>query len=249
MSKLAFNIETDLPPNLGSDAPDWLARVVAAELPKTLRANAVRLALYFAVYHIMAGDEDRAAAEKGIARAIEAFSKILAVLDPDRSVEGVNQNALAWTRAVTSQYREELRLISGLKTLAEDKLKALNGHAADPASVFSDIIHYTYAEFHTSAMAILEAMNAALDEDRQSRMTNNLNSQEQATEAANQIETVSKRIRLISINAAIEAARAGDTGKSFAVIAQEVKALAEETGDASRAVRDQMDTLRGSIDY
>nr|WP_027527427.1 methyl-accepting chemotaxis protein [Bradyrhizobium sp. Ec3.3] len=49
---------------------------------------------------------------------------------------------------------------------------------------------------------------------------------------------------MLSLNAAIEAARAGDLGKGFAIVAQEVKALATQTARATVEVSQQISGIQ-----
>jgi methyl-accepting chemotaxis protein len=51
------------------------------------------------------------------------------------------------------------------------------------------------------------------------------------------VNDVSERSHLLALNAAIEAAAAGENGRSFAVVASEMKALADQAKDATRNVR------------
>lgn len=50
------------------------------------------------------------------------------------------------------------------------------------------------------------------------------------------IGTIAKQTHLLSFNAAIEAARAGNTGSGFKIVATEVRALAQQTTDAAKQI-------------
>ena len=57
---------------------------------------------------------------------------------------------------------------------------------------------------------------------------------------AEDVSKLARQTNLLSINVVIEAARAGDSGRSFAVVAGEVRRLSSESGETGRRIGEQV---------
>jgi|GEM_PF-1769694 len=66
-------------------------------------------------------------------------------------------------------------------------------------------------------------------------------------EIVNWVKDIAEQSNLLAVNAAIEAARAGEEGKSFVVVAQEIKSLADQSKQATEKIKNILNEIQNGI--
>ena len=61
------------------------------------------------------------------------------------------------------------------------------------------------------------------------------------------IEGIAKQTNLLGLNAAIESARAGEYGKGFSVVSNEIRSLSKSTKDSANQINSILNTIQNSI--
>jgi len=95
--------------------------------------------------------------------------------------------------------------------------------------------------------ATIAAMSQIVDKVQESAKTvEGLGARsDQIGEIIGTIEDIADQTNLLALNAAIEAARAGEQGRGFAVVADEVRALAERTTRATQEISKMINAIQG----
>lgn len=117
------------------------------------------------------------------------------------------------------------------RALYESAVQAITGNGGADAGLVG-VIKEVLGRFVSDIVSISSASVKILVEVEALR-----GHAEQVAARGHRIEKIAQTTRVISLNARIEAQRVGNAGAVFRVVADEIKALANESGELSKAIR------------
>jgi len=143
-------------------------------------------------------------------------------------------------------------------SLSEEVSKASNDNAQG-ASEQQSILEGTIAGFEDMSHLLssssehartnfheVESMKERMNELDSAIVTVN-NSGKQIAAILSTIDTIAFQTNLLALNASVEAARAGEAGAGFSVVADEVRLLAQKTGEASKKIEELINSNANNI--
>jgi len=116
------------------------------------------------------------------------------------------------------------------------------------AAYATDELASSIAEIARQIAQTNNVVRVAVDEAQSTNgeMTTLADSAQKIGDIVKLIQTIAEQTNLLALNATIEAARAGEAGRGFAVVASEVKSLAVQTAKATEAIVGQILAVQGS---
>ncbi|MGE3174454.1 MAG: methyl-accepting chemotaxis protein [Planctomycetota bacterium] len=152
----------------------------------------------------------------------------------EQEVEQARGDAIAEVEAILAGFGgidQHIEDSAAVTRRALDRARANGTYAEQSSAVLRRTVH-GLQELATRVRTTEDHLRHLLDAAGQIAQTTGL------------IDTVAFQTNLLALNAAVEAARAGEHGKGFAVVADEVRSLSGRTAEAARRIAELAGTIR-----
>ncbi|MEL6450200.1 MAG: methyl-accepting chemotaxis protein [Pseudomonadota bacterium] len=218
--------DTDQPDMPLSRALQLQCRALAA-VPHEFRAVGTWLNYNCAVIPGIENAEERARLFDDMKKARAALDTVMPYFSFDSTLPDFHPDAVAWFRDCLKKSPKQAEPFRRMAQMLRSVQEVVETDTARAAARQRALSAYILKDLAPEIIALLDILDTALEQQERQRQEWAEKMRKEADDAVARIQTISQMVRLISLNASVEASRAGDAGKAFGVIAHEVKALSE----------------------
>lgn len=190
-----------------------------------------------------------------IARLSSAFNQFVGkihvtieqVIITSNAVRAEMENIKSLTQGVaefSSNQQKESEVVAAAVHEMQATSEAVSGNALEAASASNTANREVESADKTLGLTVSSIERLAHDIENASGVVHELDSDvKNIASILGVIRGIAEQTNLLALNAAIEAARAGEQGRGFAVVADEVRALASKTQDSTGEIQSMIERL------
>ncbi|WP_040267172.1 methyl-accepting chemotaxis protein [Pseudomonas rhodesiae] len=139
-----------------------------------------------------------------------------------------------------------LKLSERFSTLSSVISHSVSSHGGQEASQqLVDLLEVGQRDLNSIVLALRAALSNKENELKEVLQLSGFT--EQLQQMAKFVGDIASQTNLLALNAAIEAARAGEAGRGFAVVADEVRKLSSLSGETGRKISETVNTVNAAI--